>query len=467
MQPRQGASALRTRLRTMPERHGRLVLALLCVICALGFGLRANRALHPLPHPGVDATAYFQLSKYLYTDQTWGSPEMHNQNDWSPGAPLLFAGIYFVSGGVHDGAGRMSLALLGLGTIVVAYLLGRRLAGPWAGLLAALGVAVYPSFIHNTGRLLSEPPATFTVPAAALALLWAAERRSPWAWTLPGLLLGLSALIRPEYLPFGLLFGAIVAVKVARDRGWRPGAAAAALLVAAFLLPVVPWTVRNVIALHRFVPISTGGGKALYVGTYLPADGNYFRVKNLLVERYYGEQVTRHKLAQINSVPLFNKVARAHGYPGIPRDTALAKAGRHNFFHYFGSDPLAYVEMLARKSWRIWRSATTKSMQTDLGRIVQRTLVLLAISALVVLAIRRRWEAVVFGVLLLGITAIGAFLLATTRRNEILMPLVIVLAAAALTWLAGYLRGLVVSRPAPASPEPAASPAGATGPAIK
>ena len=35
------------------------------------------------------------------------------------------------------------------------------------------------------------------------------------------------------------------------------------------------------------MPISTGGGKALYVGTYLPADGEYQRVEALLVERYF------------------------------------------------------------------------------------------------------------------------------------------------------------------------------------
>ncbi len=65
-------------------------------------------------------------------------------------------------------------------------------------------------------------------------------------------------------------------------RGWRRRRCS----LVALLLPIVPWTVRNAIVLDRVVPISTGGGKALYVGTYLPADGDYQRVKALLAERY-------------------------------------------------------------------------------------------------------------------------------------------------------------------------------------
>ena len=51
------------------------------------------------------------------------------------------------------------------------YLLGRRLAGPLAGLTGALLAAIYPTFIDNTGQLLSEPIAAFTLAAAVLLVL--------------------------------------------------------------------------------------------------------------------------------------------------------------------------------------------------------------------------------------------------------------------------------------------------------
>ena len=45
-------------------------------------------------------------------------------------------------------------------------------------------------------------------------------------------------------------------------------------LLAGVALVVAPWTVRNAVALDRFVPISTGGGQVLFAGTYLPSDGD-------------------------------------------------------------------------------------------------------------------------------------------------------------------------------------------------
>ena len=211
-------------------------------------------------------------------------PSFRDSSDWSPGAPLLYAASFYATGGAREGTARIVEALLGVAAIFVVFALGRRLgeaAGPRngsrlgsaVGLLAAFAVAVYPPFIHSTGELMSEPPAIFTLPAAVLAFLWASERgRSRWAWILPGLLFGLTAMFRPEYLLVGAAFVVLAALCPILARGfasgWKPGLAGAALFVIALLLPILPWTIRNIDVLDRLVPISTGSGKALYVGTY-------------------------------------------------------------------------------------------------------------------------------------------------------------------------------------------------------
>src|SRR5918996_4392277 len=253
MSPAQPLSRAGERIRTLPERHGRTTLAILALILVIGFGLRFDRVLNPLDNPGDDARAYFSLAKSLYEDQTYGGPSFRDANDWSPGAPLIYAGVYYLTGGVRDGAARLVLALLGTAAIVIAYLLGRRINCRPAGLIGAAGVAVYPPFIHTNGALLSEPPALFFLPAAVLASLWAADRDSAWAWALPGILFGLLSLIRPEYLFVGAAFAVVTLVLVARRGGWRPGVGAGAVLALAFVLPLVPWTVRNFVALDRFV----------------------------------------------------------------------------------------------------------------------------------------------------------------------------------------------------------------------
>jgi MYXO-CTERM domain-containing protein len=440
--------------RSLPERHGRTTLLLLTAILVLGFGLRAYRVVEPLGTPGDDARAYYALSKSLYEEGSYGGPSFRDASDWSPGAPLLYAAAFYATGGPREGTARIVELLLGLAAIVVVYLLGRRLNCRPAGLIAALGVAVYPPFIHSTGALFSEPPAILTLPAAVLAFLWASERTSTRAWLLPGLLFGLTALIRPEYLVVGIAFAALAAIRIGRERDWRHALAGGGLLIAALLVPIVPWTVHNQVVLDRTVPISTGGGKALYVGTFLPADGEYQRVKARLVERYLHRDLAPHSeaLERVDPTPLFDRVAAR--YPDLPRDSALGKIGKQNFSKYFDEDPFGYLAMTGRKIWRMWSGGIGEAMESSAGRVIQVLLVLLGLAGLAVLAMhRRRWELVAMTTPIVLVTAVGAASLAAPRRNEILMTLIFPLAGVALARM-----GAALSSSGPWSPRQASSP---------
>jgi 4-amino-4-deoxy-L-arabinose transferase-like glycosyltransferase len=418
---------------SLPQRHGKTTLILLALILVLGFGLRAYRVAEPLATPGDDAHAYYALSKSLYEEGSYGGPTFRDASDWSPGAPLLYAASFYATAGAREGTARIVELLLGVAAIVVAYLLGGRLNCAPAGLIAALGVAVYPPFIHSTGALYSEPPAIFTLPAAVLAFLWASEQERMRSWLLPGFLFGLTALIRPEYLLVGLAFALLAAIRVGRERGWQPGLAGAALLVVALLAPIVPWTIHNQVVLDRTVPISTGGGKALYVGTFLPADGEYQRVKARLVGRYLHQDLPpdSEALERVDPTPLFDRVAAR--YPDLPRDSALGKIGKQNFSKYFGEDPFGYLAMTARKVWRMWSAGIGEAMSSTAGRAIQLLLVLLGLAGLAALAMRRSWwELVAMATPIALVTAVGAASLAAPRRNEILMTLVFPLAGVAL-----------------------------------
>ena len=445
---------LSSRLRSLPEIHGRRTLIVLALILALGFGLRAYRVVEPLPTPGDDARAYYALSKALYAEGSFGGPTFEDSSDWSPGAPLLYAGSFYATGGAREGTARIVEALLGVAAILVVFLLGERLGGRWVGLMSAFAVAVYPPFIHSTGELMSEPPAILTLPAAVLAFLWASERERLRTWLLPGFLFGLTAMFRPEYLFVGAAFVVLAGLRVGIARGWRPGLAGAGLLVAALLLPIVPWTIRNVDVLGRVVPISTGSGKALYVGTYLPADGEYQRVKALLVKRYEGRDLAPGSagLDAVDPTPLFDRVAER--YPDLSRDAALGKIGKESFSTYFGDDPAGYLAMTARKVGRIWSSGVGEAMSGGVGRAVQILLVALGLAGFALLGARRRWwDLVALATPIVLVTAIGAASLAAPRRNEVLMTLVFPLAALALS------RGVAaISSGREWSPEQASSP---------
>jgi hypothetical protein len=207
------------------------------------------------------------------------------------------------------------------------------------------------------------------------------------------------------------------------------------------VLPLVPWTVRNFVELDRFVPISTGGGKALYVGTYLPADGDYQRVKALLVERIQGRELEpgSRALERVNPTPLFDRVADR--YPDLERDQALGRIGRDQLVDYLGEDPLDFGAMLARKVGRMWSTGVGSAMSSTAGKIVQLTVIALGLIGLAIVWGRRRVDAILMALPIVLITGIGAITVASSRRNEVLMTLVFPLAGVALARAGAVVRG--------------------------
>ena len=183
------------------------------------------------------------------------------------------------------------------------------------------------------------------------------------------------------------------------------------------------------------MPISTGSGKALYVGTYLPADGEYQRVKALLVERYEHRDLAPNSQAldEVDPTPLFDQVAER--YPDLPRDSALGKIGKQNFSKYFGEDPVGYLAMTARKVGRMWSSGVGEAMSSGArpgdpdpaGRARPGRLRRCSGCA------ARWWELLALATPIVLVTAVGAVSLAAPRRNEVLMTLVFPLAALALS----------------------------------
>lgn len=443
----------------------------LIAICLAGGLIRAYKVVEPNPVPGDDAHAYYALAKSLYEDGTFGGPDFNNSSDWSPGAPLLYAALFKVTGGPREGSIRALQALIGLASILVAFALARRLAGgrrrepgpgvakqripgpDLAGLFAAGGVAFYPPFIHSTGAAMSESLAVFLLGSTLLATFWARDRskrpgraggdvagrfrtilrdNTSLGWLLPGFITGLLALTRPEYMAVGLVLALVIAWAQA-DRRIGDGILAAGFFVLAMALPILPWTAHNVNKLDRLVPISTGSGKALFTGTFMPGDGDYQRTKAILAREQLGVDLEpgSPELAEIEPRPLFDKMAER--FPDLPRDDALGRIGREQLEQGLRERPLDYAAMTARKVWRMWSNGQGGVMRSLPGRILQVALVLAGLAGLVLLARRRRWfEVAICAVPLSVITAVGAITLASDRRGQVLMILLLPLAAQAM-----------------------------------
>ncbi|HEV7399525.1 MAG TPA: glycosyltransferase family 39 protein [Solirubrobacterales bacterium] len=409
----------------LAERNGgRAGLALLAMVLALGLGLRLGEAWDGRA-PVFDAAAYATIAANLDRGEGFalGSDATQPASNYSPGLPLLAAGVYEITGGVHERTARLALALLGTLAVLFTYLIGRRLSGPSAGLIGAAAIAIYPALLEYQGMLMGEPLAAALLAGAVLAVLWAESRRE--RWLLPGALFGALALVRPEYLGVAVLVSLAVLVKDRRV-DWRSSLTRSVLLLLGVAVVVVPWTVRNAIALDRFVPISTGGGQVLFAGTYLPSDGD--------PEKVGAEVVAHHPElfgpGAVQNLRLEQILARlaAQRYPELESDKALSRMGRQQLWDDIGEEPLEYAGFVATKIGRIWSHGPRDVMREPAWELLHWALVAFGLIGLAVLALQRRWEALLLATIFVAISAISALLVASPRRVLVMMPLVAALA---------------------------------------
>jgi len=433
----------------------------LAAILLLGLGLRVGYASEGRA-PVFDAVAYARIAENLERGEgfTVGRGATQPASNYSPGLPLLAAGVYESSGGTHERLARVVLALVGSLSVLFAYLIGRRLSGPAAGLIGAAAVAVYPALLEYQGMLMGEPLAATLLSGAVLSMLWAAGPHltatptgGTLRWLLPGALLGALTLVRPEYLAISALAALLVAAR--RPPAWRANLACAAALLIGVAAIVGPWGVRNAIALDRFVPVSTGGGQVLFAGAYMPSGGDPERVGREVLERHPGltrqlasrylppgapaGRALKAALARLRLEQILAALA-AQRFPALDTDRALARMGRERLWDDVTQQPLAYAGFTAAKVARTWFRGPRDVMRRPAWEALHWALLAFGLLGLAVLARRRTWEALLLGALLVSITAVGALLVASPRRVLVTIPLLAPLAGVGAVWLWAELR---------------------------
>ena len=179
--------------------------------------------------------------------------------------PLVLAGVYEVSGTSSATTrwrdARIVEALLGTVAVGLIGLIALRIFGRPEALAATAIAVVYPPLLLVGSSLVSETVFVPLVLAGVwLVLRYRDEQRLRWL-LLAGVAGGLATLSRSNGFLIVLALG--FGVWILRPRWSRRALAAPATLLGIAALVVLPWTVRNAIELHAFVPVSTQTGLAL------------------------------------------------------------------------------------------------------------------------------------------------------------------------------------------------------------
>lgn len=433
------------------KRVPRSLLVALAIVLVAAFGLRLYEALTPDPYISQDEGSYRTLAANLYLHGAYdyrNPPGKFTHPDrWPPGTPLFFAGAYALVGGVSPTAARIAQALVGTLLVLVVYLLATRLArGRSAGLLAAALTALYPPLVKTAGDLLSEPLGTLLLTSSIAVLAKAldelassATRRSATMFAASGLLLALTVLTRTDYLLIPLFLLPIVLVAAWRSGSARGGSLAkralpAAALALTFSIALTPWSVRNSVREHRFVPVTTGGATPLFIGTYLPGDGTRSGVKEALREdaARIHPGIKNEPTFRIPAVFIMDAVARRH--PELNRDRAISLEAKLNLRRYALGRPLDFAAMMLRKIPKMWTRPFDggRYPASTLPRLLHLAYVLFGLVGLLILLLRpgRRGAASAILAAIAYGTALHLLVVAFPRYNLPLMPLLIAAGAA-------------------------------------
>ncbi len=222
-------------------------------------------------YPAYDAAFNDYWARCLASGE-WSAPEFYPDPQIQdtpffrpPGYPYFLAGVYVLTGQSYLGA-RIVQMLMGLASVVLAFMLGRSFFGCGVSLFFAALVSCYWLFVYFEGEL-QAPVLMVFLTLATMNMLARWLTRTTYANTIAaGLLLGVLALVMPNALVLAPV--ALVWIWwVARRRG-DPRRFRVALLgfPIGVVLAIAPATIRNYAVADDLVLITSNAGINLYIG---------------------------------------------------------------------------------------------------------------------------------------------------------------------------------------------------------
>ncbi|MCK4386104.1 MAG: tetratricopeptide repeat protein [candidate division Zixibacteria bacterium] len=189
-------------------------------------------------------------------------------------APLYpyFLGILYALFGESFYLPRLIQIIIGSLNCVLIFLLGKKLFNRKIGIIASFIACLYAPLIYFDAELLIPVLIIFLDLMLILLLLSAEVRLKKRWWLAAGIVLGLSAIARPNiliFVPFVLLW---ICIKLWKENKNKIIFSSLFFLLGTILI-IAPVTIRNWVVGKDFVLISSQGGINFFIGNNIESDG--------------------------------------------------------------------------------------------------------------------------------------------------------------------------------------------------
>lgn len=215
-----------------------------------------------------DNSALLLIDKHFFS--FWG----HGPDAYvTPGYPLFLALCYRIAmlhRASHDFELRFAIfiqALLSAISCGFLYWAARRMLSRGFALFAAFLFAFYLPSIWSITQILTETLYVFLLLLFVWLFTVAMAERTLWWWAASGFAIGLSGLVRPTVFPLVLAALIYLAFRLREGEPLKRLVLEYICYAIGFLVPLVPWWIRNVRLLHHLVLSDTEVGNPLLFGS--------------------------------------------------------------------------------------------------------------------------------------------------------------------------------------------------------
>lgn len=221
-----------------------------------------------------------RIARSLVLGQGFASPFIRPSGPtaWAmPLYPVLLA-VVFKLAGIYSHTARVTIlvmqALLSALCTIPIFLVSKRVFDDGTANLAAWLWAFFPPAIEFSYSTVSEAHVTALLFSCLLLVVyWLEESPLLGRWLWAGLFLGLAVQTAEILLPLGIFFLFWVWHRH-RSSGLQAGKGLT-LACALVVVAMIPWTVRNALTFHHFIPLRSNAGLELYVGNGEGASGQF------------------------------------------------------------------------------------------------------------------------------------------------------------------------------------------------